>query len=92
MPAGSAGQISDCPLITTTRKTRCARHGIAPRRNVSKSPVTAGRGRTGTALACIAVLDGVAPQQAVAFVREHYDPRAVETPWQRRYVRRFPGP
>ena len=48
-----------------------------------------GRGRTGTALACIAVLDGVSPRQAVAFVRERYDPRAVETPWQRRYVRRF---
>jgi hypothetical protein len=48
-----------------------------------------GRGRTGTALACIAVLDGVPAGEAVAFVREHYHPRAVETPWQRRFVRRF---
>jgi len=48
-----------------------------------------GRGRTGTALACIAVLDGVPAHQAVAFVREHYDVRAVETPWQRRYVGRI---
>jgi hypothetical protein len=48
-----------------------------------------GRGRTGTALACLAVLDGVAPQEAVAWVREHYHRRAVETPWQRRYVRRY---
>jgi hypothetical protein len=48
-----------------------------------------GRGRTGTALACLAVLDGVPPGEAVAWVREHYDPRAVETPWQARYVRRF---
>jgi hypothetical protein len=48
-----------------------------------------GRGRTGTALACLAVLDGVPPDRAVAFVRRHYDPRAVETPWQRRYVTRF---
>ena len=48
-----------------------------------------GRGRTGTALACIAVLDGIVADQAVAFVREHYDPRAVETPWQRRFVNRF---
>jgi hypothetical protein len=48
-----------------------------------------GRGRTGTALACIAVLDGVPAEKAVAFVREHYHPRAVETPWQRRFVRRF---
>lgn len=50
-----------------------------------------GRGRTGTALACLAVLDGVPPDRAVRYVREHYDPHAVETPWQRRYVRRFPG-
>ncbi|MFF1379918.1 protein-tyrosine phosphatase family protein [Streptomyces sp. NPDC058308] len=48
-----------------------------------------GRGRTGTALACVAVLDGVPAAEAVAFVREHYDRRAVETPWQRRYVARF---
>jgi len=51
-----------------------------------------GRGRTGTALACLAVLDGVPPDQAVAFVRRGYDPRAVETPWQKRYVTRFAAP
>ena len=48
-----------------------------------------GRGRTGTALACLAVLDGVPNDQAVAYVREHYAKQAVETPWQRRYVTRF---
>ncbi|MFF3844348.1 protein phosphatase [Streptomyces sp. NPDC002328] len=48
-----------------------------------------GRGRTGTALACLAVLDGVPADEAVGFVRRHYDRHAVETPWQRRYVRRF---
>lgn len=48
-----------------------------------------GRGRTGTALACLAVIDGVPPDEAVDFVRRHYDRHAVETPWQRRYVRRF---
>ncbi len=48
-----------------------------------------GRGRTGTALACLAVLDGVPAEEAVAYVRRHYDRHAVETPWQRRYVRRF---
>jgi len=48
-----------------------------------------GRGRTGAALACLAVLDGVPPGEAVAHVREHYHPWAVETPWQRRYVARF---
>ena len=49
-----------------------------------------GRGRTGTALACLAVLDGLPGGQAVAYVRRHYAPRAVETPWQRRFVTRFP--
>lgn len=48
-----------------------------------------GRGRTGTALACLAVLDGVPAARAVAYVRRHYDPRAVETPGQRRFVARF---
>jgi hypothetical protein len=48
-----------------------------------------GRGRTGTALACLAVIDGLPPEHAVAFVRRHYHPRAVETPWQKRYVREF---
>ncbi|WP_017238387.1 protein-tyrosine phosphatase family protein [Streptomyces sp. SS] len=48
-----------------------------------------GRGRTGTALACLAVLDGVPNEEAVAYVRKHYAPRAVETPWQRRFVARF---
>jgi hypothetical protein len=51
-----------------------------------------GRGRTGTALACLAVLDGVPAELAVAFVREHYAARAVETPGQRRFVTRFPTP
>lgn len=50
-----------------------------------------GRGRTGTALACLAVLDGIDPAKAVEFVRAGYDPHAVETPWQRRFVRRFAG-
>lgn len=51
-----------------------------------------GQGRTGTALACLAVLDGVPPEEAVSYVRAHYAPRAVETPWQKRYVRRFDAP
>jgi protein-tyrosine phosphatase len=48
-----------------------------------------GRGRTGTALACLAVLDGVPATGAVAYVRAHYDRRAVETPGQARFVRGF---
>jgi hypothetical protein len=51
-----------------------------------------GHGRTGTALACLAILDGVPGTEAVAFVREHYDPHAVETPGQRRYVAQWSAP
>ena len=45
-----------------------------------------GVGRTGTTLACIAVLDGVPAGEAVGYVRRHYHRRAVETPGQRRFV------
>ncbi|TDD62297.1 protein phosphatase [Kribbella antibiotica] len=48
-----------------------------------------GRGRTGTALACLAVLDGAPAADAVAYVRRHYSSHAVETFWQKRYVRQF---
>jgi hypothetical protein len=48
-----------------------------------------GRGRTGTALACLAVLDGLPGREAITYVRRHYDPHSVETPWQRRFVAGF---
>lgn len=32
------------------------------------------------------------PYEAVDYVRKHYDPGAVETLWQRRYVARFLAP
>ena len=48
-----------------------------------------GRGRTGTALACLAVLDGVPAADAVGYVRAHYHPAAVETRGQRLFVARF---
>lgn len=51
-----------------------------------------GNGRTGTALAILAVLSGVDPDDAVTWVRRHYRPRAVETPWQRRWVRELTVP
>ena len=49
-----------------------------------------GHGRTGTALACLVAIDAGPAVDPVAYVREHYDPRAVETRWQRRYASRFP--
>jgi hypothetical protein len=47
-----------------------------------------GVGRTGTALAALAVLDGLPPDEAARWVRKQYHPRAVETPWQRWWLRR----
>jgi hypothetical protein len=45
-----------------------------------------GRGRTGSALAVLAVMSGITPEDAVAWVREHYHRKAVETRPQRRWV------
>ncbi len=45
-----------------------------------------GRGRTGTALAAMAVLDGLDPDEALRWVRRDYHPRSAETPWQRRWL------
>ena len=51
-----------------------------------------GIGRTGTVLACLVVRAGVTdPAEAIAWVRRHHHRRAVETPWQRRWVMRFGG-
>ena len=46
-----------------------------------------GIGRTGTTLAALAVIDGLSPREALAWVRAAYHPRAVETPWQRWWLR-----
>jgi protein-tyrosine phosphatase len=48
-----------------------------------------GNGRTGTALACLAILDGLPNADAVAYVRERYRATAVETPGQQRFVAHF---
>ena len=42
---------------------------------------------TGTAMALLARLSGVPVDGAVAWARLNYRPGAVETPWQRRFVR-----
>ena len=47
-----------------------------------------GHGRTGSALACLAVLTGVPADGAVDWVRAHYCPGAVETDDQRAFVER----
>ncbi len=45
-----------------------------------------GTGRTGTALAVMAAMSGVAPEEALSWVRRNYRPRAVETRGQRRWI------
>ncbi|WP_129841245.1 protein-tyrosine phosphatase family protein [Streptomyces sp. RFCAC02] len=47
-----------------------------------------GRGRTGTALAALAVLRGTPPAEAIAWVRTVYAAKAVETRSQRRFLDR----
>ena len=46
-----------------------------------------GHGRTGTALACLAILCGQAPDEAVSWVRSTYCERAVETDEQEAFAR-----
>jgi len=46
-------------------------------------------GRTGVALACMAILDGVPADKAVAWVRANYDQRAIETRDQEQWVLEF---
>ena len=48
-----------------------------------------GHGRTGTALACLAVLTGTPPGDAVAWIRAAYCEKAVETDGQRAFVAAF---
>jgi hypothetical protein len=50
---------------------------------------TGGTGRTGTVLACMAILAGHPADDAVAWTRAHYRRHAVETPGQRHWVRWF---
>jgi hypothetical protein len=45
-----------------------------------------GLGRTGTVLACMAVLAGVSSRDAVAWVRKNYRPRAIETLDQENWI------
>jgi hypothetical protein len=50
-----------------------------------------GSGRTGTVLACMAVLAGIPPDEAVPWVRAAYRQEAVETAEQEAWVRWFSG-
>ena len=49
----------------------------------------AGLGRTGTAMACLAILAGAAEGDPVAWLRAAYNAEAIETTGQEEFVRRF---
>lgn len=49
-----------------------------------------GVGRTGAVIACLAVLAGLSGRDAIGWTLTNLHHRAVETPWQRRWVARFP--
>ena len=64
-------------------------HGLARAGRRVEVACGGGVGRTGTVIACLAVLSGCPADDAVAWTRAHYRRRAVETPGQRRWVRWF---
>jgi len=49
----------------------------------------AGIGRTGTVMACLAIMAGAAEGDPVAWLRAGYNQAAIETPAQEDFVRRF---
>lgn len=49
----------------------------------------AGTGRTGTVIACMAILAGHPADDAISWTRQHYRPRAIETRGQRRWITWF---
>jgi protein-tyrosine phosphatase len=64
-------------------------HGIIEGGGLVEVGCQGGIGRTGTVIACWAILDGVKPKDAVPWVREQYLVRAVETPAQEWWVEWF---
>jgi hypothetical protein len=85
----------DWPDFRTPRDDRAAAAAIvaAYRRAVRGERIEVacegGTGRTGTVIACMAVLAGHPAADAVAWTRRNYRERAVETPGQRRWIAWF---
>lgn len=67
-----------------------ALHDRAQRGELVEVACGGGVGRTGTVIACLAILAGVEPGEAVSWTRANYQRHAVETPWQKAWVKRFP--
>ena len=85
----------DWPDFWVPRDRHAAVRGIHALYDLAKSgkrvevACGGGNGRTGTVLACLAILAGEQPANAVAWTRANYRKSAVETPWQRWWVLRF---
>jgi len=85
----------DWPDFRVPRNTDAAvaaiRTAYAAARDGRRVEITCGggNGRTGTAIACMAVLAGHPAADAVAWTRSVYRPHAVETWFQRRWVLKF---
>jgi hypothetical protein len=85
----------DWPDFRTPRDPAAAAAGIVEAYERARAgervevACTGGTGRTGTVIACMAVLAGHPAHDAVAWTRSHYRRRAVETPGQRRFIARF---
>ncbi|MGH4027211.1 MAG: protein-tyrosine phosphatase family protein [Pseudonocardiaceae bacterium] len=85
----------DWPDFRTPRDDRLAAAGIEHAYLLARAgrrvevACGGGTGRTGTVIACMAVLAGHPAPDAVAWTRRHYRRRAVETPGQRRWIRWF---
>ena len=75
----------------TTARTLQEVHNLARSGAAVEIACAGGRGRTGTAIACLAILAGVRPEKAVSWTRQNYRAGAVEMPWQRSWVRNFPS-
>jgi len=75
------------PVSTARAVHVLARAGGRARRERVSVVCGSGVGRTGTALALLLVLDGVEVSEAVRRVRVAHHPRAVETAWQRGWLR-----
>ncbi|WP_241238435.1 protein-tyrosine phosphatase family protein [Nocardioides pantholopis] len=78
----------DFRLPTSTEDAVAALRAAHTRAATERVEIACGSGvgRTGTALALLAVLSGVEPSGAIAWVRATYSPRAIETRRQRRWV------
>jgi hypothetical protein len=62
-------------------------HGMLPQRTAIAC--VGGHGRTGTALACLLVVDGMAAEDAIKTVREKHCTKAIETIPQEQYIKRL---